>query len=273
MVGASATAVVSGLGTISSIVIDNPGIGYTSAPSVTIANPVGLGTTQRAEATATISAGGTITSISVTSPGTGYTSSTPPVVLISQPVVKEETITSVAYSGDFGVVSGVNTTSVGVASTGIVFDLYIPQDSFLRDTNLVGTAITVSGISTGDYFIVRQSNIGNGVTSLYGDGTVLGIGTEFLDNVYEVATVSIAQTNAVGYGTTYVAKVTVSVSDFNGLTGLGHSQFFGEYSWGKLSNLIRSPNPEEYSFYGFSGISTSASVIRSNPLKYDTYLI
>ena len=273
LVGASATAVVSGLGTISSIVIDNPGIGYTSAPSVTIANPVGLGTTQRAEATATISAGGTVTSISITSPGTGYTSSTPPVVLISQPVVKEETITNVIYSGDFGVVSGVNTTSVGVASTGIVFDLYIPQDSFLRDANLVGTAVTVSGISTGDYFIVRQSNIGNGVTSLYGDGTVLGIGTEFLDNVYEVATVSIAQTNAVGYGTTYVAKVTVSVSDFNGLTGLGHSQFFGEYSWGKLSNLIRSSNPEEYSFYGFSGISTSASVIRSNPLKYDTYLI
>jgi len=273
LVGASATAVVSGLGTISSIVIDNPGIGYTSVPSVTIANPVGLGTTQRADATATISAGGTVTSISITSPGTGYTSSTPPVVLISQPVVKEETITNVIYSGDFGVVSGVNTTSVGVASTGIVFDLYIPQDSFLRDANLVGTAVTVSGISTGDYFIVRQSNVGNGVTSLYGDGTVLGIGTEFLDNVYEVAAVSIAQTNAVGYGTTYVAKVTVSVSDFNGLTGLGHSQFFGIYSWGKLSNLIRGGNPEEYSFYGFSGINTSASVIRSNPLKYDTYLI
>jgi len=69
IVGASATAVVSSAGTISSIVISDGGVGYTTSPSVTISNPVGLGTTQRALVTASIS-GGTVSSITVSSPGT-----------------------------------------------------------------------------------------------------------------------------------------------------------------------------------------------------------
>ena len=46
---AAATAVVSAAGTITSVVISDGGKGYTSAPTVTIQNPVGLGTTARAE--------------------------------------------------------------------------------------------------------------------------------------------------------------------------------------------------------------------------------
>ena len=48
---------------------------------------------------------------------------------------------------------------------------------------------------------------------------MVGSGSSFLDNIYEVASVSIAQTNAVAIGQTYVAKVTVSVQNYNGLTG------------------------------------------------------
>ena len=102
------------------------------------------------------------------------------------------------------------TTTVGV-TTGIVFDLLLPSDSLFRDSDVVGTAITVSGIQTGYYFVVSNSNIGNGVTSLNSAGAVVGSGSSFLDNIYEVASVSIAQTNAVAIGQTYVAKVTVSV--------------------------------------------------------------
>ena len=44
-VGAAATANVSvGSGTITSIVISDGGVGYTTTPDVTIGNPVGLGT-------------------------------------------------------------------------------------------------------------------------------------------------------------------------------------------------------------------------------------
>lgn len=64
--GATAVAVMSSTGTVSSIRILNPGSGYTSAPTVTIATATNGGTT--ATATATIS-GGQVTSISVGTAG------------------------------------------------------------------------------------------------------------------------------------------------------------------------------------------------------------
>jgi hypothetical protein len=229
---------------------------------------VGLNT---ATATASITAG-IVTTISISNAGAGYTFNPPPTVFIEPPSCVYEDVENVSYEGDFGIISGVSTISVGVASTGIVFDLYIPGNSFLRDTNIVGTAVTVSGISTGDYFVVRNSNIGMGLTSLYSNGTTLGIGTQYLDNVYEVSAVSIAQTDAVGYGNTYVTQVTVSVSDYNGLSGIGYSEFFGEYSWGKVIANNRS-NPKSFSWYnnGLIGITTSPVLRRTNPLKYLNY--
>ena len=274
VVGASATAVVSIAGTISSITISNGGIGYTFAPSVTVANPVGLGTTQRSEAISSITSG-VVTSISISSPGISYTFTNPPVVLIEEPEVSGyiEEISSVTYSGDFGIISGVSTTSVGVASTGIVFDLLIPANSFLRDSSIVGSAITVSGIQTGYYFVVYNSNVGSGVTSLRQNGSIVGVGTSFLDNIYEVSAVSIAQTSAVGVGVTYVAKVTVSINSYNGLSGIGYSNFFGEYSWGRISAPVRT-NARSFTAYNNSliGVSTSPIVERYNPLKYSNYV-
>ena len=41
--------------------------------------------------------------------------------------------TVISYSGDHGIITGIGTTSLGgVAVTGLVFDLVIPSDSFLR---------------------------------------------------------------------------------------------------------------------------------------------
>ena len=76
-VSAAATANVSAAGTITSITITDGGFGYTSAPVVTIANPVGLGTTTRATATSAISSG-VVNAMTITGPGTGYTSTNPP---------------------------------------------------------------------------------------------------------------------------------------------------------------------------------------------------
>jgi hypothetical protein len=280
-VGASATAFVSVAGTVTSFDITNPGVGYTIAPSVSIVTPVGLTTSQGARATATISGVGTVNAITVsyggTTSGFAYTSTAAPAVLIGEPksVTSIETIEDVSYSGDFGIISGISTTSVGVASTGIVFDLLLPKDSLFRNAATVGTAITVSGISTGYYFTVFNSNVGASVTSLYQNGTVVGIGTSFLDNVYEVAQVSIAQTMGIGIGLTYVAQVTVSVQDYNGLTGLGHSEFFGEYSWGRIATQPRG-SARTFTSYagnstGLSGISTSPIIERVNPLRYVNY--
>ena len=271
IVGASATAVVSSAGTISSIIISDGGVGYTTSPSVTISNPIGLGATQRATSVASIS-GGTVSSITVSSPGAGYTSTNPPLVLIEVPTPITEEIEDVLYSGDFGIITGVSTVSVGVASTGLVFDLFIPTNSYLRESAIVGTAITVSGIQTGYYFVVSRSNVGNGVTSLYQNGSIVGNGTSFLDNVYEVAAVSIAQTAVPGTGVTAVAKVTVSVSDYNGLSGIGYSNFYGDFSWGKIDATSRI-NPQSFEFYNNSlvGVSTSPIIERVNPLRYLNY--
>ena len=280
-VGASATALVSVAGTVSSFDITNSGVGYTIAPTVSIVTPIGLTTSQGARATATISGVGTVNAITVsyggTTSGFAYTSTAAPSVLIGEPklVSSIETIENVSYSGDFGIISGISTTSVGVASTGIVFDLLLPKDSLFRNAATVGTAITVSGITTGYYFTVFNSNVGASVTSLYQDGTVVGIGTSFLDNVYEVAQVSIAQTMGIGIGLTYVAQVTVSVQDYNGLTGLGHSEFFGEYSWGRIQTAPRG-SARVFTSYagdstGLSGISSSPIIERVNPLRYVNY--
>ena len=291
LVSASATAIVSNDGTIDSIVISDGGVGYSTStsPSISIASPVGYGISVPrtsyiegdpvpvglgtvATFTSTISVGGTVSLISVTNAGSGYTSSNPPLVIIEPPTPKTEIISKVTYQGDFGIITGIKTTSVGVASTGIVLDLYIPQNSFLRDASVVGSAITISGIQTNYYFVVHNSNIGNGVTSRNSNGNIVGIGSTFLDNVYQVSSVSIGQTSVPGVGFTYVTKVTVSVSNYNGLTGMGFSGFYGEYSWGRISQLTR-PNPQSFDIYnnGISGINTSPIVQRYNPLKYENY--
>ena len=267
-VSASATAVVSGLGTISSIVISDGGIGYVSAPTVTIQNPVGLGTTTRASATASITAG-IVTSITMTSPGTGYTSV--PLVLIETPTFTKESNSVTTYEGDSGIIIGVTTTNVGV-TTGIVLDLYIPEDSFFRDITVVGLT-TISGIQSGYYLSVYNSNVGNGVTSLDSTGAQVGVGTTCLDNIYEVISVSIGQTNAPGIGLTYVAKATVSVGDYNGLSGIGNSNYYGNYSWGRITLPERSKS-KEYNAYldsGSAGITTGTIVQRTNTLKYLNY--
>jgi len=272
IVGASATAVVSVAGTITSIVISDGGVGYTTAPTVTIANPVGYGTTARATATATLT-GDSVSSITVSTPGTAYTNTNPPVVLIEIPQTIYENNTSDSYTGDFGIIVGVTSTSVGVASTGFVLDLFIPINSYLRDTTIVSTATTISSIQTGDYFVVKDSNIGSGVTSLYQDNTVLGITTQFLDCVYEVAAVSTATTSVAGVGVTYIRRVTVSVSDLGNISGIGATEFYGEYSWGMVDLGART-SPQTFNSYtlnGSAGISTSATLTRVQPLKLSDY--
>jgi len=273
LVSAAATAVVSISGTISSIVLTNNGVGYSTAPSISISNPIGIGVTGRAEAIATI-VNGSISSVSISTSGFGYTTTYEPIVLIESPHPKYEIIDDVSYTGDFGIITGIKTTSIGIASTGIVFDLHIPPNSPLRDgkTVKVGIATTgISGIQTGYYFVVNNSNIGSGLTSLNISGGIVGIGTTFIDNIYQATSVSIAQTSVPGIGVTYVAQVTVSVINYNNLSGLGFSSFYGEYSWGRISTPSRK-NPQQFTTYANTGgISTSPIIQRYNRLKYIGY--
>jgi hypothetical protein len=273
IVSASATVVVSSSGTISSVNITDNGVGYTTSPSISISNPIGIGSTGVAVFNSSI-INGSVSSIEILNGGFGYDQSLPPSVLFESPASSYEVLDNVSYEGDFGIITGISTVSVGVASTGIAFDFFIPLNSTLRNKNIVkvGIATTgISGIQTGYYFVINKSNVGKGVTSLDSSQNVVGVGTSFIDNIYQVASVSIAQTSVAGVGITNVAKVIVSVSGYNNLTGLGFSGFYGEYSWGKISSGTRTSPKEFVSYANSGGISTSPIIQRFNRLKYIGY--
>ena len=272
-VSAAATAIVTGLGTISSISISNGGSGYSSAPVVTIGSTVqsvGLGTT--AIATSSITAG-VVTSITITNAGTGYTNISAPVVLIAPPSHNTEEVSVNTYSGDNGVIVGFGTTTVGIG-TQLIFDIHIPYDSFLRDSNIAGTALTISSISKNDYFVVKNSNVGSSSTSilsLNALNSTVGLGTVFADNVYEVDSAVSISTSISGIST-YVRRVFAKVNQFNyGFSGITTSDFFGSFSWGRIDIAARSKENSYSSYAEGSGISTATMVVRSNFLKFKNY--
>jgi hypothetical protein len=312
-VGASATAVVSIAGTITSIVINDGGVGYITTPTVSISQPIGFGTTaaqNTAVASATVS-GGVVTGITVTFGGGGYISTTPPQVLIESPGIIKETGGVASYAGDSGVIVGFGTTTVSSVDK-IIFDLHIPTNSYLRDTSVVGTALTLSGIGTGDYFLVYDSNVGFATTSITSRDTsnnIIGIGTNFVDNVYQVesvSNVSVANTvigiATVGAGTTIVRRIFARISGISTVnfsstnitfdsttftfdsTGIGSgsgysggiatSNYFGNFSWGRIE-LTGRTKENTYNFYGnngVGGISTSGAVKRTLPLRFENYI-
>jgi len=297
LVAAAATAVASAAGLVTSITITNGGYGYSSSPIVTIAAPVGLAVTYKATASSTISSG-VVNSISVVSNGIGYSSSNPPTVLIEPPTLLNETVNITSYSGDSGVIVGVGTTTLEA-----IFDLFIPTDSFLRNSTLVGSAITISGISTGDFFVIYNSNVGQASTSINSfssSNQIIGIGTQFLDNVYQVSSVQNIAVNIIGIGTTHVrrvhAKTGISTVDFSStlitfdstayefssigigfgsgtFLGISTSNYFGNFSWGKiaLSEPLENGTFNSYTLRGTGGITTSTLVNRTAPLKYLNY--
>ena len=278
LTGAAATAIVSAAGTISSIDITDGGVGYTTAV-VSIASTVGVGTTTQAMGTVTLSGVGTVTGVAITNPGVGYTWTDVPSVLISHPVLTDEDNPVGTYAGDQGNIVGFGTTTIA-SGTQLIFDLFIPFDSFMRDGNLTGTAVTVSGIGTDDYFVVSNSNMGTGstsITSLDVAGSTVGIGTSFVDNVYQVNSTEEIE-KVIGGGTTTIRRVFVKV-DGNGphglstTSGISTSDYMGTYSWGRI-DLTSRAGLNSYTAYtqsGITGITTSLIVERFNPLKYKGY--
>ena len=152
----------------------------------------------------------------------------------------------------------------------------------MRDANLVGTAVTISGLSIGDHFIVRNSNLGAASTSITALGTnnttIVGIGSEYLDNAYVVNSVGIA-TQVIAGVTTSVAKVTVNTNiNPNGVSGFSTGSFLGEYSWGKV---IVNARTKELSYPArtlsgigtneLTGISTSSKVYRTRYIRFKKF--
>ena len=287
-VSAAGTAIVSIAGTISSVAISNGGVGYSNAlVSFGSTNGVGIGTTTTALGTVTIGTAGTITGVAITNPGLGYTQTSPPLVLFSPPTrgVEENFVNS--FNGDNGVIVGFGTTSVGIGTTQFIFDLHIPLDSFLRNvgynTSIVSTAVTASSLSSGDYFMIFNSNVGSAVTSITSldtSGNIVGVGTSNIDNIYFVQSTETVfrptgvNSEGVGIGTSHITRVFVNVSNnFPYGSGIQTSNSFGEFSWGRIDLTSRSKVTSYTAFTlgGIGGISTSTFVQRSKSLKSKDY--
>ena len=283
------------LGSISDIKVTNPGVGYTQAPDVSIASPVNG---YKATATATLS-GNTVGSITVTDGGTGYTSDNPPIVHIGEPTIVREEIGVDRYTGDYGILVGFGLTTTGSGNQ-LILDFYIPVDSFMRDSEYVGTGITVSGIGTGDYFTVFESSVDTDETlnSTRIDGSIIGITTSFIDSVYQVKDTYTLEKNVIGVGNTTVRRIFSNVGSisteafssslitfdstsytFDGRNysvydgGITVSSNMGKFSWGKIL-LEGRQSPQEFNFYGDNGIigiSSSGLLSRFEPLKYKDY--
>ena len=280
--GVAATAIVSGTGGISTVSISDGGSGYTFAPHVSIGITAGIGTVHagigttstNATAVATVSGVGTISAITITNAGAGYTNTNPPLVMVEREVTNQDKLSSVKYDGDFGEIVGIGTSTVAGIGTALQLDLFIPKDSVLRDTSVVSNAITVSGIQSGYYFTVFDSNVGSGLTSYENAvGTSpVGIGTSFIDNIYKVHSAKNITGDAYGIGSTVginttLRRVTVSVSSTEGI-GIG-SGFVGRFSWGRLHDFVKDGTSAFTAINddGVTGILTGPVIIRTRDLK------
>ena len=63
--------------------------------------------------------------------------------------------------------------------------------------------------------------------------------------------------------------MTVSVEDLGDISGIGLTEFYGEFSWGKITLGGRSNAAafDAYTLRGTSGITTGGVVSRVEPLK------
>jgi len=166
----------------------------------------------------------------------------------------------------------------------------------------VGSAVTLSAISRGDYFTVFNSNVSVGETntifrSFDTSNNLVGITTSYIDSTYQAASdstitrtvggvsTSVLRVNAniVGISTLGFSSTTESfdstlftldntgLSNFTG--GISTSNYFGEFSWGKvvLTRRTKQLSYEARTLSGISGISTSDSIFRTKHLRFENY--
>ena len=183
---------------------------------------------------------GTISAITITNAGAGYTNTNPPLVLVEPEKVTQDKLSSIKYEGDFGEIVGIGTSTVAGIGTALQLDLYIPDTSILRDTSVMSSGISVSGIQSGYYFTAFKTNVGSGVTSyesgIGNDNGVVGAGTIHIDNIYKVHSAKNITGPALlstGVGNTTLRRVTVSVDNLEGIVrpvGVGTTQSIGNGS-------------------------------------------
>ena len=265
---ATATATIVN-GTITTINITNAGMGYTSAPNVSVPGP-----DQQATAVATVTNGG-ISSLTITDPGTGYVFA--PNITISGGGGTGATATAVVSNGQ---VTGYNLTNPGVGYTSAPTVTIDP--SLLQATAGAATTITNSQVTS-----VTIINGGSGysasslptVTFVGGNPTTVATGKAVVSNG---TVIGVTITNA-GAGYTSPPTVVIGPSPIptTGLTVTGG----GSLTLPNANTTLTGPSNIEGgtvvlgagAAFGSSGlltitagtISATAPVTITNPLSFN----
>ena len=182
-----------------------------------------------------------------------------------------ETIKQVTYEGDYGLIEDITEFASGesgaIGSLDTLKFRVIPAPEIFIPSGLsAANKVTSTGISTGDYFVVRNTRIGSGVTSIDGDvSTVVANGADFIDNVYRASNVvAIAGTDAKLVSANVLSVVGVNTA----LPDNFNIKRYGNFSWGKI--ITGSRNGSSFVFQKdnpLSGVTTSAHVSRITELK------
>ena len=274
-VGAAATAIVSATGTITDLIINEKGSGYSGTVSVKISSPpvvgVGIGTT--ATATVNVVNGSIDTNVTITDAGFGYSQSSPPQVIIEDPVYETEKITTIEnVQGFTGIITGIQQVNRN-GSNPSALKLFYYAVTRNKDNQLV-IQDTPNLLKQGYPIFVNKTSVGNGTKSVFGTnaGGTVGIGTTFLDNVY-IVQFPPDQNGAIGIVTVHLhtdsnASIAgINTEGFFDPGNIGITTSVGEFHWGRLygNNLKRSSNPISIGVTGLTvdaGLSTFPTIQR-----------
>ena len=271
-VAAAATAIVASDGTISSIVMTENGERIFSTPTVKIAAPhevgVGIGTTATATANISSTNFGSVQSITITNSGFGYTHSAPPGVIIELPTFETEKITTITnVEGYTGIITGISpVTTSGQKGIKFMFRAVKPDNNGKLENE------TVTKLKVGYPILVTDTSVGTGLTSVNGhNNSVVGIGTQFLDNIYVVRSFSNKDSNN--------GEIVCDVKNNSNTSGINSTGFYngtqgqtiplGLINWGRIygNDLNRSSNPISIGVTGLTvdvGLTTFPTIQRKN---------
>ena len=175
-----------------------------------------------------------------------------------------EVIQKVTYNGDYGDIIGISTSATGINTTTpmIVFDLTPDKGIYAASPN--ASQVSKSGINTGDYFVIKNTYIGSGVTSITDHPlNIVSIGTTTIDNVYYAN-----QVVSIGSSIIRVSSNVDSLSGINTFNSLISGLTIGNYCWGSINLGVR--DGKSFVFQnqnGLAGIQTSAHVSRTQEMK------
>ena len=221
-------------GTITNIAVTNQGSGYPvdGVVDLVITSPVGYSgfntETTLAVAQASVSGGRFSTSVSILNGGVGYTESNPPKVIVAPPTALKEGSERIAnIEGFTGIITGIQRDSADIK---FFYNTQVPDAVSLRP---------------GYSLVINNSKVGSattGVTSLDASLGVVGVGTQFLDCVYELDSTPGSVGNIGNNGFFTVKVLDNTVIPPAGIVGGD----LGEFSWGRIRFDSKDPFAKSY---------------------------